>query len=918
MSTIKVKGQTLQNGDVQEFYDVDAVHQGDDLRVEANDKTYVLSVDSNNDVVATEYIAPPAPATLVMDGLTHRYKVVDGVLRDLVTNESITSGVTYDGQWFKCAGLGLSSVEYGSVEVIGKMESQGGGGAYGLRVTTSNGTQSAAANPKTPGIAEVNRAGLYLYSGHNYSKFSNDSRGSYKGAFYDRLITPSLNLFPPSAVVPAGKFATNDKFTYGLYFDITANAENNKKASLNGLTIYNNNESYNITSTNGVSVEANSSRFFYEVRVYNRVLTDEEIETNAIVDGTHYSMLAPVATSQTSDGFQHFGGNPALKAYNTPYPNLPAVSDGTVGTHEDASGHEYTISAFTAYTEPERVDGGLFEGVQFISKPTTLYTFRKYSVAALPYPLSGEMITAQDPALKFHVMYSSSDESICACVDGVLIPKAAGQVTITARLAGSNLSDSFTATVAVYDNTVSETDTLYVPKGYAVNIHALDSKNPKSVAKAIFSAIKEAGEAGYHKIVFPKMDYTIYPVFDYGNETNVCCYVPSNLIIDFNGSNIYIAENPYCFGTSTTHYKMFNFSGCEHSSIVNATFYGERHFNESHAESEYSGGCSIILMGDSYMCGTDHVDFYDTVGFYYAFTTNGQYDYWSGNRDANWTEGSGLANRGRIRAAEFEMGDFDSNGDPVTSAAYIRTVTMMDIGYDPIDLASFCIGTMGDQYYSKIKSRWVRVWWYDENRTLLNVGGTQYFQFSQYDLPTNARYFKLSAYQSAVPSGNTGEDECALRLYPFKHATHCYAINMVSLNPHAWAITMTGGQHNYVGNAVLGQTKRYSYWSVDLEDNAITTQSDVFDNIVGAGCQVYGGYGHAVLSYFGNNTYRTIFMRDDCQCCRVMNCTVKSLHKSAKLDNVFRGIKTGSVSTGTTVGAMIETDITTGIDMQNY
>lgn len=911
----KTKGQRLDNGEYQEFYDVDAIHT---LKDNVGNE-YTLALDNQNNVVAVEKTQPQTPPEIVVDGLIHRYKVVDGVLTDVVTDTTITSGVTYDGDWFKCANLGISSAQHGSVEVVGKMETQGSGGSYGLSVTTSNGTQPASAKPKTPGLANAWGTGLELYSGFNYSRFSRDERSSCKDDFYDRTITPKLRFFPPSESIEQRKFAANDKFTYGLYFDLDAVAENNKKASLNGLTIYNDNSAYNITSENGAKVVGSNSKFFLEIRVYNRVLTDEEIEENAKVDGTHYSTLVPVRVEQCYDGYAPFGASPALESLDSGYPNLPASSDGNVGTHTDASGHEFTISALTPYAEPERVDSGLFEGVQFINKPTTLYTFRKYSVCAMPYPLNGDMIANSDSACKFHIMYSSSDDSICECVDGVLIPKAAGTVTITARLAGSQLTDTFTATIAVYDDSVPEINTLYVPKTYSVGIHALNSKNPKSCALAMFSAIKSAGESGYHKVVFPKMDYTIYPVFDYGDE-NDCCLMPSNFQIDFSGSNIYIAENPYCFVSTARNYHLFRFTdGCNHSSIKNVTFYGERHFNvDNHLESEYQDHCGIILYDNCYMCGTDKVNFHDTVGFYYGFDTSGQYDYWSGIWDSNWSENSGLANRGRIRANEFEVGDLDANGNAIESTDYIRTKGLMHIGYEPSDLAKFCFGTMGDQFYSKIKSRWVRVWWYDSNRTLLNVGGTLYFQYSEYELPAGAQYFKLTAFQSAVPDGNVGEDGCVLRIFPFKHATHCYATNMVSLNPHGWAISETGGQNNYVGNAVLDMTKRYSYWSIDLEDNAMTMQSNVFDNIVGAGCQLYGGYGHAVLSYFGSTSYRTINMRDDCQGCRIMNCTVASLFKSAKLDTVIRGVKVGSVGTGTTTGSMIETDITTGIDIRNY
>lgn len=964
-TTAKVKGQRLDNGSLQEFYDVDAVHEltdenGDRYTVGldaqnnvvavaitdppsaavkikgqriagaykefydpsaihdltgADGEKYTIAIDELGDVVAVEKGDEPIPATLVTNGLIKRYRVADGKLMELVSNTDANPGTTYSGDTFTASAITYGALDVGSVEVL----SAGFASNRSLIRFSGSGFSNGRIGI-TPGADATNKYGSYN-SGNYYScsGVAGDALlfGSNGSNSYLRSGAPKLSGVPYSN---ENMYASDsDRFTHGLYFDLNGTQDNSKKRSLNGRVQHNSTEANNIrpaAAENGVTFTFEAFPA-YEVRFYNRMLTDAEIEQNARYDETHYSTIDVGTREHIFDGYAPFGGRPALKSIDAVFPNTyPPVSATAAGTHTDADGHQYILSAMTAYTEPERTEN-IFEGVKFISIPDKLYTSRKYSVVAMPYPFNGSMIG--EDAGKFHIMYSSSDTSVCDCIDGVLIPKAAGTVTITARLAGAQLTDTFTKTVEVYDDSVSANETLYLHRNFSIDGNALNSKDSQKCAKAMFYAIKYAGENGYHRVVFPKMSYTIYPVFDYGSGST-CCVVPSNLIIDFSGSDIYIDESPMMWHSASTKYTLFRFTnGCQYSAIKNAVFHGERRNGlDGHAESDYAAaGCGIINMDDCFMCGTDHVDFYDTIGYYYSFGTSGQYDYYGGIRDANWTENSGLANRGRIRANEFELGTFDANGNATASDVYIRTKVMMHIGYTQDDLAKFCIGTMGTRYYN-VNSRWVRVWWYDANQTLLNPGGTLYFQFSGYDLPSGAEYFKLSAYQSSVPVQNTGEDQCALRLYPYKHAKDCYANHLVCTNPNAWAVTITGGQNNYIANALLHAARRYKdgsvfTYAVDLEDNFQTIQSTVFDNVLAYGINLHGGHGNALVSCTTWSTargYPSTKVGTENQCFRMIDCVAGSFYKSAKVDGVYRGnLLTTRTSSATIQGSLIETDI---------
>lgn len=901
----------------------------DDLRSEATIEKdgikYRIDIDDEGNVIAVP--EEEQNREIVKDGLIAHFKVVDGVVTDLVSGTTYPDVTVYhsenamDGSFYKSKFELVPSTRIATIEVVAPRlytGEDGGTGARYFRFYFPDRNAEAQFGPVCNGTNALNVTGLIkahtIYTiGPDFAgiqAFSSDTSGTpYQYCFCDSHQSERLMYYDNWNQYPAN----SEKCTLATMIDSTetVDASKNKAMAINGLLMPNYKES-NMFPNEPFSITMrgnNAEGRLKEVRVYNRILSEDEIINNSIVDGTCYKTCSSLIIKR-SDGYANFGSNYAAAAVDGISPNRAIDSEISIGSHTDEYGNSYSISNFTPYTEPARTDGGTFEGIGFINKPTTLYTFRKYSVVAYPYPFTGSFI-GNGAEGSFHIMYSSSDESICACVDGVLIPKAEGTVTITARLAGTQLTDSFTATVEVYDNSVSEDDTLYVPKNYTYGVHALTSKSPKSCARAMFHAIKQAGEEGYKKIVFPKMDYMIYPVID-EESTNVqggpwCCLVPSNLVIDFNDSNIYIPENPVCFSVGY-HLFMFNY-GCEYSSIENATFYGELYFNkDGHAQSEYHAGCTIIHYFNAYMCGTKNLHFIDVVGFGYHFSQIQQYDYYGGIRDANWTAGSGLANRGRILKEEFELGDYDENGNPITDTNHIRTVTKMSIGYEPEDLETFLFGFMGTTYYV-VSSRWLKVWWYDKNNNLLNPGGTLYFQYSEYHLPEGAVSFKLSAYQSTLPDRNRGEDNCVLRIYPMKCARHCYCLNFVSDRPNGWGLTNTGGQQLYVGNASIGRARRWSYYSIDHENEYQTTQSCVYDNIIGVGINLYGGFGHAILSSAMMDGNYAVNILSDNESCRVMNCTIRHLRTSAKTDCVYRGIKYLKVTPTTPQGSYIETDM---------
>ena len=878
--------------------------------------TYNLIVDPNTgDLIA---VPEEEEYHIVEDGLIAHYRVVDGVVTDLVSGTTypdftiFTSEDAMNDSFYKSGFSLISDAKTATIELVaGRVASGDNDGTYihEIDITvpgvgTGRFGTDARIYDKEPTSGAYYANTIYNISAGGTAAISQVRKANnslYCLGFAGPGSTPKLCYFDAT---DASYPSNPDKTTVSIAIDANEQEDlpKNKTCSINGLVLPNLSADYKIPdSTFSASFRTTNHSRFKEIRIYNRALTADELVQNSKYDGTCYLTCASFVVGKSFDGYTHFGANYSIGAKDGYIPNMVFDSETEEGTYTDDFGNEYSISDFTAYTEPSRTES-VFEGIGFIHKPETLYTFRKYSVVAYPYPFIGSFIGENEG--KFHIMYSSSDEDVCACVDGVLIPKTPGTVTITARLAGSQLTDSFTATVAEFDNSVSDAETTYVSRKYVYDFHPLLGGSATDTTIAMFQAIKQAADEGYKKIVFPTAEYHVYPVFETGNK---CCIIPSNLIIDFNDSTLYMEDNPWAYTSGEHQYEFFVFFDTENSSIENLTVYGERRNNTTHAEIEYNSSCTIILFLNAYKCGTKNVRLYDTVGFGYWYSNDQQFHYYDGIRDPNWTAGSGLANRGRMVADDWELGDYDSNGDKITDANHIRLKAKTAIGYDPEDLQTFLFGFMGIRYYI-IGSRWLRVWWYDANDVLLNPGGTLYFQYSKYHLPQGAASFKLSAYGDTLPTQNYGEDQCVLRLYPYRSPNECYTLNLLSKNPGGWALTVTGGQSNYIGNAVLDCTRKWSHYSIDHEDTFVTTQSYIYDKIIAAGINIYGGQGHAILSANANDTYYSINILSENEGCRVMNCVCKKLNKASKTDSVYRGIKYASTNSDTPLGSLIETD----------
>ena len=173
------------------------------------------------------------------------------------------------------------------------------------------------------------------------------------------------------------------------------------------------------------------------------------------------------------------------------------------------------------------IDNSKYESLHIINKINTLYFGYKYALSAIPYPFE---VNHEGKSDQYDVNWISSDNNIAKVVDGLVIPKKLGKVTITAKLLRTNIMDS--VTINIIERKKPEEKKIYIPNNYkSKNGNSFSNNNYTMTSQAIFDAIDEAFKDGYNHIIFPKINFYCHP-------TGKTYYIPTGMTVEFpEGSN---------------------------------------------------------------------------------------------------------------------------------------------------------------------------------------------------------------------------------------------------------------------------------------------------------------------------------------------------------------------------------------------
>lgn len=641
--------------------------------------------------------------------------------------------------------------------------------------------------------------------------------------------------------------------------------------------------------------------------VYDRALTkDEIIELREKIMLLYYTQW--YNSSTFVQGMTGFGSPSAYQVKSSE--RLPEF----INTPIESGEHTITVNGenrtFTNVDpgEPAVEDNMSYvEALYWLNPIESLNVGDMYNIEAMVYPYD---ITKNS----YNVEYVSSDPSVIECYYGVLIAKSSGSATITAKASNTTIT-------CTLDITVSETETVnenyfYPSESYIYNGSHLVGGTSVATLKAIIGAIDEAAASGYNGVVFPKTTYHIKPF-----KSGVQCYIPTDFTVDFNNSYIYVDDNDYCHTTdsrpdhSVNPYIMFSFSGfkvtddegnqiedkyymsCKNSVVKNMHYYGERRLMSDlgYTEGDYGEQVNAFVFSTgAYKCKIENIDFHDTVGFNISTRMNG-FDQWSGT-------GLDGAVRGCVRYSDFTSGKLDATGLTVNESDEWYHTDFLKLGYNYSDNPStytdmkyYKVGKMDTATTYGLTTRWYEIYWFDTDKNLIEYRPHQ-MTLETYLLPKNAVYFKVNARfpDGAPTSSDEGRVETphVIRVWPSVDPDRCYISNCKFYNPHASAISMTGGT-NFVLSDIFAENGHspLGVWSIDYEDGWQPMRHNINYRIICTGILVMpGGHNTATL----HSVINTARSGSETEAVKYINCAINILQPSPKTNDMIANVTYGS------------------------
>lgn len=608
--------------------------------------------------------------------------------------------------------------------------------------------------------------------------------------------------------------------------------------------------SYSITRFGG-----NYNTLAQYIRVYNRYITDDEYENNIKASLSKASIFQLLGT--VANGYAGLG-SPLAFYRNSDNELIMLDTEMGEGEHTVFVGDDSTTYTNTMLPEVTKDYETSVEGIDFLHIPEYIYTDEVYSITAFPYPHTGDNLGDD-----FLMEYSVDETDICDCVNGIIIPKKEGSVTIHATMINTDFSVN--GTMQIKERPVHKNKCI-IPENYSDGVNSLIG-TPIQTLKAMISAIDKAVSEGYDYICFSKGVYHIVPIKKEVNYT-----FPSDVTVDFGGSELFIDDNEFMI-SDAGGYTLFSLNGCHNTQLMNLTVYGERYNNTENAENYYSANVLFIDITKCDHCKIENIVEYSPCGMNIIHTSNA-YNY-----------NFGTDRKGKFFADDFSFGKLNDIGVMEESNDHICTQDYINVGLNSEEYPFYKIGMMGTRYYSTISSRWIEVYWFNANKDFLEK--QRCFQFDCYKIPENGVYVKLCYPGTTLPTGAYGERQTVLDMFPFEEAYFTTIKDVKIFNPHAGAIIYTGGyaciiDKCYSDNSVLTGMR----WAVDYEDGVMNQRHNIIKNsiIYGLVVMVYG-YCNA---YF-NNYISTLKINNDGCACKIINNIINNVNIHNKENCLYIG-----------------------------
>lgn len=541
------------------------------------------------------------------------------------------------------------------------------------------------------------------------------------------------------------------------------------------------------------------------------------------------------------------------------------LSDKKAGVYQitTATGQMKTIGIANFNPVPDKkVSNKGYQSLHITNKRKTMLKGKQYPLTAFPYPLKTTGSSNSD----YDIVWTSSNSKVVAVYDGLLIAKKAGRATITAKLRGTKIKDSFTIQVK---NPASTAKKVYnVPVDFKTSEGDTFSETDyQSTLKAIFGAITFAKKNGYNYVIFPKIKF-----YASAYCTGLHYYVPSDMTIEFpEGAELHmmfptnLPNGVSASDATKCEFHIFEFgvpgndytNRCENSHLIIDTYYGERYeeykstgkVNEDKYIEEYrfaefgrkAYNCSVQITNANYAAG-------------YFITADGT------SSDVNSKDGV-------ITYGDMVKGHLDKKGKLVKSANWISTKKLIKI---PAQIKKdgyfMSAGSQANHYgrywyWNNASAQLYDIYWYNSSKKLIQVDKWQ-GTGEYYTIPAKAAYYKISFQQSELPKVPAGSTKSTawMTMHDCGAARDC-EIKHTNLYHSATGLFSVVGEtdglfihNNYVpANGEKPADARLG----DFEDGWLVMRHSVLaNNVLDKGEYASGGFNNFMhTNYFGNEIY---------------------------------------------------------------
>ena len=635
-----------------------------------------------------------------------------------------------------------------------------------------------------------------------------------------------------------------------------------------------------------------TSMKYRRIMIYNRALNNLELDTLYIIIKKTIEQYKYYPVQTLTNGLIGLGSPTAINRFPPNKYSQYFNIDTSKGNHiyESSTGRIYEFENIEFENPVVEYNTEKYEELIFINPIKDIRLGEMYAIEAMPYPYNVKTDS-------YNIEYESDKPEILECYQGILIPKTIGSAVITAKISNSEIITQIT--IEVKEKELERTNFCYIPENYVYGIHALNSKNPISVANAIRGAIYDSAKSGYEGVIFPQKEYRV-KFSDYYNDGNQNYFiqVPNNFIIDFNNSKLFVEPRNdvkdngialFLFGNlpkQNSETKKYNdYILCHNSEIKNLLFYGERYTTSYNNENEFFGSSFAKFNPSSQNCKLYNIHTEGTTGWVIESHCS-DYNYWTGTD-----------RRGRTYYTDYVSGKLNETGTEViedSTGMWYCTPEYLTLGYtygknsvksDEMD--KYVFGFMGIVTYGN-SGRWYDIYFFDEEKNLISYNPKQ-FGLEPYQLPENAVYFKVNVPFGEKPTKNSGEDTCVIRLYPYMEPTNIYIDKCSFVNPQYTCLSMTAGvgfvvRDTYVENGVITGWM----WAIDWEDGWQAMRHNIHYNIVCDGnLQQPGGHHCCVLNCIITGEMN---ITNDTEGTITINSAIKTFRIKAKTNEFIQNI----------------------------